>query len=667
MSRRRNTIGLFAAAALACSGGGSGGGDAPGNKGGSGDPGGEATRTCDGSCSQEALSASQVQTVVAQAVGQVQAAGFPAAVIAVVDRVGNVLAVFQMTGASTTTTITSQRGVQTGLEGFNVPSSLAAISKAGTAAYLSSQGNAFTTRTANQIIQQNFNPGVGNFPGGPLFGVQFSQLPCGDLVKAPLADNQGPKPMPLGFSADPGGLPLYINGVPVGGVGVELNGIYTIDPNISTPDPSPEEQVATAATNGFQAPEDRRADRISVAGFTLRFADDEDTVSASTPSFSSLPGSLIPVNLFYDGVLHAGTQFLTIASGIVSTTFQGQAAEILVKTDGSAQYPPKDSVTPTLVDGGLTAIEVQRILREGLGITARARAQIRRPVGSAARVTVSVVDLAGTILGIVRAPDAPIFGIDVSLQKARSVALFSQTTAAASFAAAPDLGTALGVPGVFGTRPFSQYVADLSSFTGGQLTLANGIAWGDRAIGDLSRPFFPDGINGNTNGPLSRPFNEWSPFSTGLQLEVSFVQLAKVLCLAAGNQVTTPFNGLTLTQILGPTCGLPAPPPFFPGTCTAPSLGTIANGLQIFAGSVPIYRGGTLIGGIGVSGDGIDQDDMVAFLGLYNAGQSLSGAINEAPLGIRTDTVSIGGNLRYVSCPVGPFNDSQEQDPCDGK
>jgi hypothetical protein len=103
-------------------------------------------------------------------------------------------------------------------------------------------------------------------------------------------------------------------------------------------------------------------------------------------------------------------------------------------------------------------------------------------------------------------------------------------------------------------------------------------------------------------------------------------------------------------------------------TCTAPSLATIRNGLQIFAGAVPIFRGSTLIGAIGISGDGIDQDDMMGFLGLFNAGVALGGAIGEAPNNIRTDTVSIqGGHLRFVNCPVAPFVDSQEQQPCEGK
>jgi uncharacterized protein GlcG (DUF336 family) len=46
----------------------------------------------------------------------------------------------------------------------------------------------------------------------------------------------------------------------------------------------------------------------------------------------------------------------------------------------------------------------------------------------------------------------------------------------------------------------------------------------------------------------------------------------------------------------------------------------LQNGIQIFPGSVPIYRGNQLVGAIGVSGDGIDQDDMISFLGAHNGG-----------------------------------------------
>ena len=70
-----------------------------------------------------------------------------------------------MNGAAPTFTITSGTGATGGLEGIGgLPSEFAAISKAVTGAYLSSEGNAFSTRTASQIIQQNFDPGEKDKP-----------------------------------------------------------------------------------------------------------------------------------------------------------------------------------------------------------------------------------------------------------------------------------------------------------------------------------------------------------------------------------------------------------------------------------------------------------------------------------------------------------------------
>src|SRR3546814_9313676 len=69
-------------------------------------------------------------------------------------------------------------------------------------------------------------------------------------------------------------------------------------------------------------------------------------------------------------------------------------------------------------------------------------------------------------------------------------------------------------------------------------------------------------------------------------------------------------------------------------------LNRLQNGIQIFPGSVPIYRGDRLVGGIGVSGDGIDQDDMISFLGLHNAGARVGG-IGNAPPAIRADRIVV--------------------------
>src|SRR5471030_1619025 len=67
------------------------------------------------------------------------------------------------------------------------------------------------------------------------------------------------------------------------------------------------------------------------------------------------------------------------------------------------------------------------------------RAQIRQPLNSRAQVTISVVDANGAVLGLVRAPDAPLFGIDVSLQKARTASFFSAPSAASDMESDPAI------------------------------------------------------------------------------------------------------------------------------------------------------------------------------------------------------------------------------------
>src|SRR5262249_49087904 len=215
-----------------------------------------------------------------QAINEASARSAPST-IAVVDRTGNVLAVTRMANAPPTLTVTSNRGVTTGLENTAIvpalPSELGAISKALTGAYLSSNGNAFTTRTANQIIQEHFDPGVRGAPAGPLFGVQFSQLPCSDFSMTasttPGAVNAGPHRSPLGFAADSGGLPIYKNGVLAGGIGIMSKTTYSLDANIFNVDVDNDEVIAIAGVTGFEAPPAIQATNIAVGGVGFRYTD----------------------------------------------------------------------------------------------------------------------------------------------------------------------------------------------------------------------------------------------------------------------------------------------------------------------------------------------------------------------------------------------------------
>jgi uncharacterized protein GlcG (DUF336 family) len=124
-----------------------------------------------------------------------------------------------------------------------------------------------------------------------------------------------------------------------------------------------------------------------------------------------------------------------------------------------------------------------------------------------------------------------------------------------------------------------------------------GTAVTNRTIGYGAQPFFPPGIDGSAPGPF---------FNLYLQ--------------DVANPCTQGF------QPAGPN----------------------QSGVVFFPGSVPLYRNGTLVGGLGISGDGVDQDDFVA------AGGS---AGFEAPTAIRADQIVLQGvRLPYLKFPSNPTN-----------
>ncbi|HWV61452.1 heme-binding protein [Sphingopyxis sp. 22461] len=600
----------------------------------------------------EALTTADVERVLAQAISEAQARSLPS-VIAVTDRVGNVLGVFRMTGArATATTASAPNGVNIDAQNVTFPAEGGAIAKAVTGAYLSSGGNAFSTRTASQIVQQHFPPApttVG-LESGPLFGVQFSQLPCSDLsARFGAAGNAaliGPKRSPLGLAADPGGLPLYKNGVLVGGIGVMGDGVYGSDANILDIDNDPEEFIALAGTRGFEAPSTITADKITVDGTSLRFSDATfaGVMSSGGASFASLngtAGNLVAVIGYANAAVTAGVAYGSEASGVRASTpaeFSNRDAFVLTDGSGINRYPLRAGTDGASNSAPLTQAEARAVLEEAFTVMSRARAQIRRPLDSRAQVTISIVDTHGSVLGIVRSPDAPIFGTDVSLQKARTAAFFSGAQAGAEL-------------GANASADVRQFVTATRTFLNNPAALTGTIAFSDRAGGNLSRPYFPDGEVGRPQGPLSRPIAQFNPFSTGLQSALIIGNLGAHLGFVSGASPTdTPQRCTTLPDV-------------------AAGQNRLQNGIQIFPGSVPIYRGNQLVGAIGVSGDGIDQDDMISFLGAHNGGARVGG-IGNAPAAIRADTVVVnvgaGVRLRYISCPFAPFLDTANQNVCNG-
>jgi uncharacterized protein GlcG (DUF336 family) len=380
-------------------------------------------------------------------------------------------------------------------------------------------------------------------------------------------------------------VPLYKNGLAVGGVGVEGDGLYTVDRNPRDLDIPFEEIIAVAASRGFDAPASVRADNILVAG--IRFPFENINVSQIAPvttiPFGSLPG--MPLDVIVGAP----------ASGFLPpTTLNGVQGNFAV-------------THPNIIGGSaLTAAEVTQIISTAAATAQITRAGIRQPIGSNARVNIAVVDIDGTLLGEFSQLDAPVFGLDVAVQKARSV----------NFMSRPDAAAKLNTAG------FNSYVARAAS---DGLPLNGNIAFSDRGFGFVHRPLFPDGINGTEAGPFSTLLSDWSPFNNGLQLDLVKDAIVMPMC-----------NGPARAKRL---MGLP--------NCPCTQIPELRNGLQIFAGGVPLYRGNTLVGAIGVSGDGIEQDDLIAASGA---------AVLAPPESMRSDHFFVRGvRLPFLKFPPRPF------------
>ncbi|MEQ1439436.1 heme-binding protein [Fontimonas sp. SYSU GA230001] len=686
------------------------GGDRPSEVGTS--PGVDARgRPCSGHCqtdNPQRLDVADVQRIIAQGVAEANARGRPATFV-VIDRVGNVLAAYRMPGAPPRINVTSGIYAPTGTlisGGLDnvaiVPTELGSLAKALTAMYFSSEGNAFTSRTGGQVIQEHFNPGEPRTPGGALFGVQISQLPCSDISRRfnGIGPDPGPHRSAIGFGADPGGLPLYKQGVTVGAVGVIADGVYGVDKVITDddrdadPDGNIDELIATAATFGFGAPRDRRADVITLEGKTARFADVDfedlrtfgQLLAQQTPAFDPLPPldddvGLIAIRGYANAQVAAGTRFGLPESGIRAadtvTDAPGLAAAdgfVIVDENNQNRFPARAGAGA----GGLTKAEVEALLVKSVALANRARSQVRRPLGSSAGIHLVIVDINGDIVGAARTRDALVDAIDVNAQKARSALYFSKAGGAPRLAALPPAeyinagppapGGVLPDPPTLRREAIGQYASNFRNFLGAEF---GDFAFSTRAIGLIGRPFYPDNIDGNPPGPLSKPGGEWSIFSTGLQLDLVYNAVIRHLAFVLG---------------VAPT-DLPADPdrPLVGAGCTGYSpitdildgapeqanpIPEIRNGITLFAGGFPIYRGNQLIGAIGLSGDGLEQDDFLPFLAIDQVGKELGpGSINNAPQAIRADQLRPGGfdvNLRYVICPQSPFLDSDVQEVCNG-
>lgn len=495
------------------------------------------------SIAQGQLTAADVQTVVNQAVTRALQISSNS-VIAVTDREGNVLAVWNVRGGEPTQDEISS-----------------CVSKAGTASYLSSNQNAFTSRTAGFIIQQHFPPGVRNTPPGPLVGVGLSNLFFSDINKfrkpgsvISFSSTPGLTIVPVvGTSLDgsPGGVPLYKNGVLVGGVGVTgdgvpgpIPGLRSQNPFVFIPGYDLDEDIALAGQIGFRPADSIRANNVYINGIALPYVANPgpgvSPIVVQGNAASGYPVQGAPPPFAYPIATFGGVQGeirQPITSDPISTPINGQAR--------------------------LSAAEVATIIDFAADRARITRAGIRLPIGTQMQVFITVVNFPNnpsvnpTVLGAFRTGEATLFSWDVAVQKGRTAVGFS----------------------------------------------TNSLALSTRSVGFLAQTFYPPGLDVQDPGPYF-----------GLQEQFSgFIRSALPQFV-----LNTSFS----------------PDPRFP------------SGITIFPGGFPLYRNGQLIGAIGISGDGVDQDDIVGASGTHDF---------LAPFEIRADQFAyLGARLPYAKFPRDP-------------
>lgn len=427
----------------------------------------------------------------------------PTLTVAVVDRPGNILAVFRKVAADP-----GNDDLVVGL--------------ARTAAFFSNNQAPLSSRTVRFVSGIHFPPGVKRTPNAALYGIENTNRGC----ELNVTFNPGKEVPPAKSVAGGPCNPFDTSGCGPGIVTGKLDPLDT--------DPTPEDIQVPVNPGGVPLFRGGAVvGGIGVAGVNLPGNHAEFAAFSAVAGNGFLPSLPLPTPgaVFIDGIRLPFVEQTRRPPGTAPDLAVGPAlgSFLLLPQDGACA--PDGYLVGPMAGSQLTAAEVDRIVQQAVAVAARTRAVIRLPAGSRARMVLAVGDLDGTILGLFRMSDSTLFSIDVAVAKARNVVYFS----------GPDPAVANDLPGV-----------------------PPGTAITNRTVSFGAQPLYPPGIDGTSPGPFFDLFlrDTANPCSQGAQ---------------------------------------------------APNLNQ--NGVVFFPGSLPLYRDGMLVGGLGVSGDGVEQDDYVAFFG----------------------------------------------------
>ena len=557
----------------------------------------------------DTLSVSDVDAIVAAAAESVDD---PFMAIAVVDRLGNVLRIWNRNPGSA----------------LGDRDNALAVSLARTAAYLSHSQAPLTSRTgeflntfhfpstiSDQVVEQALDAsypvqpaplrpttGVANTPLAPLYeiafsnrGTAFESAANGTMYNPgraipPFTNPDGSVPSP-GLTGLPGGMPLYksATGALAGGV----------DPDSAS------------------IPVNRRL----AGGIGVFISDTAGGAVGSRPSLSSsefaaLSGALATQpgdpfgNYAFPPIPFEGAVYLVgvllpyidqpVRPAGTAPGVYDSALEILNPLVDGTPDPDGYLIGPvsSFSSQPFTAAEVQAIVEATERAALATHAAIRLPADSPCQMVISVTDADGVILAAYRMTDATLFSLEISISKARNAYYFSN----------PLSVDATGANA--GQHPLASVFAGQPNALAILTDPARGIAVTARTLGFLAAPAFPPTIDGSAPGPL------------------------------------VPLRDQNRLGSSAAAMGF-APPP---------AVADTQSGIIFFPGSAPLYRDGVLIGGLGVSGDGVDQDDFVTDLGIRLAEESATIGFDLEPAPEnRCDNFSFDGvALPYFKFPQNP-------------
>ncbi len=446
--------------------------------------------------------------------------------VAVVDRVGNVLALFRRPSGSA---FLDDR----------------AIGLARTGAFFSNHQAPLSSRTVRFISGLHFPAGIARTANAALFGIENTNRGCALNVTYLPGKSVPPARRFAGGSCQVGGFVIGCGTGPVTGKTPRLDSVA--------------EDLDGAAVDGGGFPLFRAGKVVGGIGV----ATSAPGPASEFAAYRSLSGAFAPPagEIFLDGIRLPFVEQRTMPAGASPGNSIGGFAAVPLSAGECAPEGDLIAVTAGSLGAGLAQVEVAQIVAQAIAGANRTRAAIRLPLGSRTRMVIAVADLDGRILALHRMPDATVFSLDVAVAKARNVVYFS--------AGGPE--AAADLPGVAGR------------------------AVSNRTINFVAQHLYPPGIDGSGPGP---------------------------------------FLGLYQNDLLHPcTQGSQAPNPN-------------QNGIVFFAGSIPLYKSGVLVGGLGISGDGVEQDDYVSFLGAQGF---------LPPEAIWADRVKIwGARLPFLKFPRNP-------------